>query len=162
MASMAIFSRSRTLMKILNHHNPHHDFTIFKSNSTFPFLSQEAQLAEPPPPISPSQTTTTTTSTAMSLPPNLASGSPLYNQNQWNRYPPSLSENSSSLMPLGIFNQRAGSRLQALSQTLDVQGLMDLFADWMTSHSWNNMKQSFELWVMSLDKNEKPKSAINL
>ncbi|XP_027100382.1 pentatricopeptide repeat-containing protein At1g26460, mitochondrial-like [Coffea arabica] len=156
MASMAIFSRSRTLMKILNHHNPHHDFTIFKPISTFPFLSQEAQLAEPPPPPSPSQTTTSTTSTATSLPPNPASGSPLYNQNWRNRYPPSLSENSSSLMPVGIFNQRAGSRSQALSQTLDVQGLMDLFADWMTSQRWNDMKQLFELWVMSLDNNGKP------
>lgn len=153
---MAIFSRTRALIKSLNHRNPHHDFTIFKAISTFPFLSQEAQLAEPPPPPSPSEATTTTTSTVTPLPPNPASGSPLYNQNWRNPYPPSLNENSSSLVPLGIFNQRAASRLQALSQTLDVQGLMDLFAEWMTSQRWDDIKQLFELWVSSLDKNGKP------
>uniref|UniRef100_F6I4C6 Uncharacterized protein n=1 Tax=Vitis vinifera TaxID=29760 RepID=F6I4C6_VITVI len=62
---MAILSRAhKTLLKTLNHHN-----NPFKASiSTFTFLSLEAQLAEPSlPPPSPTP-----------LPPNPASGSPLY------------------------------------------------------------------------------------
>ncbi|RVX13476.1 Pentatricopeptide repeat-containing protein, mitochondrial [Vitis vinifera] len=69
-SQMAILSRARkTLLKTLNHHN-----NPFKASiSTFTFLPQEPQLAEPSlPPPSPTP-----------LPSNLASGSPLYNYFLW-------------------------------------------------------------------------------
>ncbi|RVX11159.1 Pentatricopeptide repeat-containing protein, mitochondrial [Vitis vinifera] len=69
-SQMAILSRARkTLLKTLNHHN-----NPFKASiSTFTFLSLEAQLAEPSlPPPSP-----------IPLPPNPASGSPLYKYFLW-------------------------------------------------------------------------------
>ncbi|KAI5678892.1 hypothetical protein M9H77_09842 [Catharanthus roseus] len=142
MASMAIFNRSRSLIKSLN---PQHDFSKLKSISTFSFLSQEAQLAESPPP--PQATSP--------LPPNPASGSPLYSQNWRNPYPPPFGSNS-SLIPVSGFNQSNTSRIQALSDTLDVSSLMNTFAEWMTSHQWLDMKQLFEFWTASLDKNGKP------
>lgn len=143
MASMAIFNRSRSLIKSLN---PQQDFTKLKCISTFSFLSQEAQLAESPPP--PSQNSTP-------LPPNPASGSPLYNQNWRNPYP-QYSGSNSSLMPLNVFNQTHSTRIQALSQTLDIAGLLNTFADWMTMQKWADMKELFEFWIRSLDMNGKP------
>ena len=108
---MAILSRARkTLLKTLNHHN-----NPFKASiSTFTFLSQEPQLAEPSlPPPSPTP-----------LPPNPASGSPLYNENWRSPIP-----QAQSIIPLGFLHQSSSSRLQALSQTLDVLSLMNVFAD---------------------------------
>lgn len=53
--------------------------------------------------------------------------------------------------------------MQALSQTLDVESLMNVFADWMTSQRWGDMKQLFEYWIRSLDKAGKPnKPDVNL
>lgn len=46
--------------------------------------------------------------------------------------------------------------MQALSNTLDVQSIMNVFADWMTLQRWADMKQLFEFWIRSLDKNGKP------
>lgn len=43
-----------------------------------------------------------------------------------------------------------------MSETLDVEGLMNLFADWITTMRWEDMKQMFELWIRSLDRNGKP------
>lgn len=146
-----LLSRSRTLIKTLS---PHHDFTKFKSISTFPFLSQEAQLAEESPPP-PSRSTTTP------LPPNPASGSPYYGQNWRNPYPPPPPPpptQSSAVMTLAYSHQ-----MQALAETLDVNGLMDVFAEWMTSQKWGDIKQLFECWVRSLDKDGKPnKPDVNL
>ncbi|XP_057494836.1 pentatricopeptide repeat-containing protein At1g26460, mitochondrial [Actinidia eriantha] len=138
MASIAILTRSRTLIRTLNHDS-------VKSITTFPFLSQEPQLAEPvsPPPA------------AAPLPPNPASGSPLYNEN-WRNPVASSPSLAQSLIPLGFLHQSPSSRIQALSQTLDVASLMNVFADWMTSQRWIDMKQLFEFWIRSLDKNGKP------
>lgn len=150
-----LLSRSRALIKALS---PHHDFIKFKSISTFPFLSQEAQLAEESPPP-PSQSTTTP------LPPNPAAGSPYYGQNWRSPYPPPPppppSTQSSSLIPLAYSLQT--SQMQSLSETLDVKGLMDVFAECMTSQKWVEIKQLFEFWVRSLDKDGKPnKPDVNL
>ncbi|MCD7469592.1 hypothetical protein HAX54_008732 [Datura stramonium] len=132
---MAILIRSRPLIRTL---------TSYKSITTVPFLSQEPQLAGTPP-----ETTTP-------LPPNPSSGSPLYNENWRSPFaatPPSV---SSSVVPLSFLRQSPAARIQAMSETLDVQGLMNLFADWMTTQRWEDMKQLFEFWIRSLDRNGKP------
>ncbi|KAI8021283.1 Pentatricopeptide repeat-containing protein [Camellia lanceoleosa] len=151
MASMAILTRSRTFLKSINHDS-------FKSITNFAFLSQEPQLAEAPPapaPASPS-------AAATPLPPNPASGSPLYNEN-WRNPITSSTGLAQSLIPLGFLNQTQSTRIQALSQTLDVPSLLNVFADWMTSQRWADMKQLFEFWIRSLDKNGKPnKPDVNL
>ena len=67
------------------------------------------------------------------------------------------------MIPLGFLNQSPSSRIEALSQTLDVQSLLNVFADWMASQRWEDMKQLFEFWIRSLDKNGKPnKPDVNL
>lgn len=41
--------------------------------------------------------------------------------------------------------------------------LLNMFADWTASQRWSDMKQLFEFWVRSLDKNGKPnKPDVNL
>ncbi|XP_028057812.1 pentatricopeptide repeat-containing protein At1g26460, mitochondrial [Camellia sinensis] len=149
MASMAILTRSRTFLKSINHDS-------FKSITTFAFLSQEPQLAEAPPAPAPPS------AAATPLPPNPASGSPLYNEN-WRNPIASSTGLAQSLIPLGFLNQTQSTRIQALSQTLDVPSLLNVFADWMTSQRWADMKQLFEFWIRSLDKNGKPnKPDVNL
>jgi hypothetical protein len=148
-SQMAILTRTRTLIKstAISNFNP-----FFKTITTSTVLSQEPQLAEPNPP-SPSPSTP--------LPPNPASGSPLYTEN-WRSPIPNASL-TQSLIPLGFLNQPQSSRIQALSQILDVQSLMNVFADWMTSQRWDEMKQLFEYWIRSLDKAGKPnKPDVNL
>ncbi|XP_059447301.1 pentatricopeptide repeat-containing protein At1g26460, mitochondrial [Corylus avellana] len=148
-SQMAIFTRTRTIIKsnAISNSNP-----FFKTITTSTFLSQEPQLAEPAPP---------STSTSTPLPPNPASGSPLYNEN-WRSPIPNASL-TQSLVPLGFLHQPQSSRIQALSQNLDVQSLMNVFADWMTSQHWGDMKQLFESWIRSLDKAGKPnKPDVNL
>ncbi|MCI46447.1 pentatricopeptide repeat-containing protein mitochondrial-like, partial [Trifolium medium] len=77
-SQMAILYRTRSLLtKSTN-------ITI-KSISTFPFLNQEPELAEPVNPIPPNPS---------SLPPNPASGSPLYNENWRNPIPKPSSSNA--------------------------------------------------------------------
>lgn len=151
MASMAILTRSRTFLKSINHDS-------FKSITTFAFLSQEPQLAEAPPAPAPAPPS----AAATPLPPNPASGSPLYNEN-WRNPIASSTGLAQSLIPLGFLNQTQSTRIQALSQTLDVPSLLNVFADWMTSQRWADMKQLFEFWIRSLDKNGKPnKPDVNL
>lgn len=134
---MAMITKSRT--RTLNYKH-------FRTVTTFTFLAQEPQLDEPSSPPTP-------------LPPNPASGSPLYQENWRNPIPTTIPNSSMSLIPLGI----SSSRFQALSKTLDVQSLMNLFADWMTLQRWDDMKQLFEIWIRSLDKNGKPnKPDVNL
>ncbi|KAK9276261.1 hypothetical protein L1049_005792 [Liquidambar formosana] len=139
-SQMAIFARSRTFIKTLTTtHDP------FKTITTFTFLSQEPQLATE---------STHPSSSSTSLPPNPASGSPLYQENWRNPLP--NSPLAQTLIPLGFLNQTPSSRIQALSQTQDVQSLMNVFADWMTSQRWADMKHLFEFWIRSLDRNGKP------
>ncbi|KAJ0763573.1 putative pentatricopeptide repeat-containing protein [Helianthus annuus] len=140
MASMAIFTRKiRPFTKTLT--------PKFITTSTF--LSQNPQLADQPP----SPTTTTP------LPPNPATGSPLYNENWRNpNLNPNISSSSSgspSLIPLG-FSNHPSSRIEALSQTLDGDAMMNVYADWMTSQRWGDIKQLFEYWIRSLDGEGRP------
>ncbi|KAK9063644.1 hypothetical protein SSX86_017515 [Deinandra increscens subsp. villosa] len=141
MASMAILTRKwKPLSKTLNP----------KLITTYAFLSQEPQLAEqsPPPPPPPDSTAP--------LPPNPATGSPLYNENWRNPIPNIPSSSYPSLIPLGFSQQHPSSRIQALSQTLDGDAIMNMFADWMTSQRWSDIKQLFEFWIRSLDNDGKP------
>lgn len=112
--------------------------------STYPSLAQKTQLEEPQ---------------SSPLPPNPSSGSPFYHEN-WRNPNPSLSPLSSqSLVPIGQSN----ARMMAFSQTLDLKSLMDVFADWMTSQRWLDLKQLFEFWIRSLDASGKPnKPDVNL
>ncbi|OVA00786.1 Pentatricopeptide repeat [Macleaya cordata] len=145
MAPFSILAKSGSFIKTLNPNS-------FRTISTFNFLSQEAQIAESSPIPSPSSTP---------LPPNPSSGSPLYQENWRNPIPnPTLAQ---SLVPLGFVQQTPSAKIQSLSQNLDVPALMNVFADWMTSQRWNDMKQLFEFWIRCLDKNGKPnKPDVNL
>ncbi|KAJ8548009.1 hypothetical protein K7X08_021245 [Anisodus acutangulus] len=137
---MTILIRSRPLIRKL---------TTYKSITTVPFLSQEPQLAGTPP-----ETTTP-------LPPNPSFGSPLYNENWRSPFAATTTTtpvvpSASSIVPLPFLRQSPVERIEAISQTLDVHGLMNLFADWMTTQRWEEMKQLFEFWIRSLDGNGKP------
>ncbi|KAM7250722.1 hypothetical protein ACFE04_022605 [Oxalis oulophora] len=139
-SQLAILNRTRNLItKTLK--NP----SSTKSISTFTFLSQDSLLAADPFP----------------LPPNPATGSPLYNEN-WRNPIPATVPSSSSIIPIG-FGISTASRIQMMSQTLDRDGLLNVFSDWMTSQRWGDMKELFEYWVRSLDSNGKPnKPDVNL
>lgn len=141
MAAIAYLAKSRPYIRREN----------LKFISTFVHLQQEPQLAEPPANLPPS------------LPPNPASGSPRYNVD-W-RNPSAALAGDGALVPagLGFLQQTMGSRMHAMSQTLDADKLMNLFADWMTTQRWEDMKQLFEQWIRSLDQNGKPnKPDVNL
>ncbi|KAF5449533.1 hypothetical protein F2P56_029966 [Juglans regia] len=149
-SQMAILTRTRALFKTTTITDSN---LFFKTISTFTFLSQEPQLAD--------SIHSEPHSASTSLPPNPASGSPLYNEN-WRSPIPNTSL-TQSLIPLGFLQQSPTSRIQSLSQTLDVHSLMNVFADWMTSQRWDDMKQLFEFWIRSLDKTGKPnKPDVNL
>ncbi|XP_022776757.1 pentatricopeptide repeat-containing protein At1g26460, mitochondrial-like isoform X2 [Durio zibethinus] len=142
---MTILTRTRVLLRV----------NQTKSISTFPFLSQEPQLTE-----SAHSTEIQTTP----LPPNPASGSPLYHENWRNpnaaRNPTSIAQ---SLIPFGFLRQTPAHQIQYLSQTLDAPALMNHCADLMTQQLWTEVKELFEFWVRSLDKNGKPnKPDVNL
>ncbi|KGN47649.1 pentatricopeptide repeat-containing protein At1g26460, mitochondrial [Cucumis sativus] len=145
-SKMAILSRTHSLIRTTSLNN----VCFFKPISTFTYLSQEPQLVNEPVDIS-----------LTPLPPNPASGSPLYNEN-W-RNPLNNYSMAQSMIPDGFLSQSPNYRIQALSQTLDVQGLLSVFADWMASQRWEDMKQLFEFWIRSLDKDGKPnKPDVNL
>ncbi|XP_042483992.1 pentatricopeptide repeat-containing protein At1g26460, mitochondrial-like [Macadamia integrifolia] len=135
-SKMAILTKSRNFLKTLNP-------ISFRTISTTTFLYQEPQLAEP------------SILSSTPLPPNPSSGSPLYQENWRNPIPDSgLAQ---SLVPLGFIQQASSSsRIKALSNTLDGPSLMNVFADWMTSQRWADIKQLFEFWIRSLDKDGKP------
>ncbi|KAL6186763.1 hypothetical protein ACLB2K_042882 [Fragaria x ananassa] len=138
-SQMAILARTRSLSKTLNP-NP----SFFKTITTFSFLSQEPQLdaTEPPPPPQ--------SSSSVPLPPNPTS----YPKN-W-RSPPLNFSAAASLLPSGFLEQTPSYRIQSLAQDLDSPGLLNTFADWMTSQRWTEMKQLFEAWIRSMDKNGRP------
>lgn len=127
-----------------------------RSISTSPALFQEPQLQDfaPPP-------TTAAAAAATPLPPNPSTGSPLYQDSTW-RTPAAAAAGLNSLLaqslsPLGVPSSYPSPQIRALSQTLDGPGsLMNVFADWMTSQRWSDLKQLFEFWIRSLDKNGKP------
>ncbi|KAG8383040.1 hypothetical protein BUALT_Bualt05G0143100 [Buddleja alternifolia] len=143
MAPIALLAKSRALIRPQS----------FKSISTFVHLHQEAQLAEPP------------AAAAPPLPPNPASGSPRYNENWRSPIPSTAVAGDAALIPvgLGFLHQSHASRMQMLSQSMDARSLMNQFANWMTSQRWADMKQLFEFWINSLDKDGKPnKPDVNL
>lgn len=145
MAPIAFLSKSRPYIRRKN----------LKFISTFVHLQQEPQLAESlpvEPPANPPP----------SLPPNPASGSPRYSAD-W-RNPSAALAGDGAIVPVGVgfLQQTIGSR-NAASQALDADQLMKLFADWMTTQRWGEMKQVFEQWIRSLDRNGKPnKPDVNL
>ncbi|XP_058777398.1 pentatricopeptide repeat-containing protein At1g26460, mitochondrial-like [Vicia villosa] len=140
-SQMAILNRTRSLLTKSKSTN----ITI-KAISTFPFLNQEPELAEPTP-----------TPTPSSLPPNPASGSPLYNENWRNPLPKPPSSSSNAVAPFGLVTRAS------LSETYDSHALLNMFGDWMASQQWHDVKDLFEAWVRSLDKNGKPnKPDVNL
>ncbi|KAH0878516.1 hypothetical protein HID58_065910 [Brassica napus] len=141
--SSHLFLRSRiSLLRTLkpNHH--------IRTISGTPSLYQDPQLA--------------TDHESTTLPPNPATGSPLYQEN-WRSPIPNSPSFSQSLVPMGFLNQAPAARIRALSETLDMISLLNMFADWTASQRWSDMKQLFEFWVRSLDKNGKPnKPDVNL
>ncbi|KAF3323375.1 pentatricopeptide repeat-containing protein [Carex littledalei] len=117
--------------------------------STFPHLSQEPQLEPSPPPSSPTP-----------LPPNPSTGSPFYNENWRNPQPTAAA--AASLLPVPGQSVVAAGMI-AFSQTMDLSGLLNLFADYMASQRWNDIQSVFEYWVRSLDGVGKPnKPDVNL
>ncbi|MCL7045143.1 hypothetical protein MKW94_001766 [Papaver nudicaule] len=147
MAPFSILTKSSTFIKTLNPNS-------FRTISTFKYLCQEPQIAEP---LVPSSSPTP-------LPPNPSSGSPLYQQDNWRTANPksNLGFLGHSLPALSTL-QAPSAEIQAYSQTLDGTQLMNVFADLMTSQKWSDMIQLFEFWIMSLDSNGKPnKPDVNL
>jgi hypothetical protein len=117
--------------------------------STFPPLSQEPQLEPSPPP-----------SSATPLPANPSTGSPFYNEN-W-RSPQTTAADAASLLPVPGQSVVAAC-MMAFSETLDLSGLMNLFADYIASQRWKDIESVFEYWVRSLDGFGKPnKPDVNL
>ncbi|KAF2325459.1 hypothetical protein GH714_028879 [Hevea brasiliensis] len=144
---MGILTRNKIIIKT---------FSSIKSISTFTFLSQEPQLATEPTRSDPIPTTTTR------LPPKPASGSPLYNEN-WRNPMPNSSPGGQSLITFGFLQQTLAGRIRSMSQNLDLNDLLNVFADWMSWQRWPDVKQLFEFWIRSLDKNGKPnKPDVNL
>ncbi|KAH9612060.1 hypothetical protein KSS87_014473 [Heliosperma pusillum] len=139
-SKMAKVTKTLTQMKTLNLH-------FLNSISTFSALNQQPLLADQLPNPHPNPA-------ASSLPPNPASGSPLYTQQWRNPFPSgggASSPNGNSLMP----------RIQQAaypSGSGDVESLMNLFADWVTYQRWGDIKGVFEEWIKSLDVHGKPNS----
>ncbi|CAL9072063.1 unnamed protein product [Musa textilis] len=138
----AILLRSRFLLP-----KPLTRAPFIRSISAFPFLSQEPQPQEPP---------SSPAASASPLPPSPSTGSPFYQEN-WRSPNPAPGVGplvgGQSLVPMG---PSATARMMAFSQTLDVSSLMNVFADWMTSQRWSDVKQLFEFWIRSLDASGKP------
>ncbi|CAH8390145.1 unnamed protein product [Eruca vesicaria subsp. sativa] len=144
--SSHLFIRHRiSLLRTLKP-NPH-----IRTISGTPFLSQDPQLAT----TESTDHHDPTGGSATTLPPNPATGSPLYQEN-WRSPIPNSPSFTQSLVPMGFLNQAPSSRIRALSETLDMNSLLNMFADWTASQRWSDMKQLFEFWVRSLDKNGKP------
>ncbi|XP_059648773.1 pentatricopeptide repeat-containing protein At1g26460, mitochondrial [Cornus florida] len=106
---------------------------------------QSEAAAAPPPPQSEAP-----------LPPNPASGSPLYSKDWRNPVPNTAASLSQEVIPIGFINQLPIEHVQLLSKNLDVPTISNVFADWMTSQRWKDMKKLFEFWVKWLDTKGKP------
>lgn len=88
---MAILSRAGTLIKTTTTTTITDSCPFFKTISTFTFLSQEPQLAK--------ATHSQLASASTPLPPNIASESPLYNENWRNPIPNSFQTKVSPSIP---------------------------------------------------------------
>ncbi|KAL2349167.1 hypothetical protein Fmac_003167 [Flemingia macrophylla] len=122
MASQILLRRTRWLIR-----KPP---TLLKTITTFPFLSQEPQPVDPTP---------------TPLPPNPATGSPLYHENWRSPIPPAP---SSALAP-ALLRRTA-------SESPDAGALLDAFGACIASQRWDEVRDQFETWVRSLDKHGKP------
>ncbi|KAL1806278.1 hypothetical protein ACET3Z_029346 [Daucus carota] len=101
-----------------------------KPISTSPFLSQQPQPLSPDPPTpAPSSQTSSATWT----------------------HPPGSTH---SLVPLD-FLQTHVVKLVRIAESLDLESIKELFADWMTLQKWHDMKKVFEHWSSCYDKNGK-------
>ncbi|XP_063939654.1 pentatricopeptide repeat-containing protein At1g26460, mitochondrial isoform X2 [Daucus carota subsp. sativus] len=101
-----------------------------KPISTSPFLSQQPQPLSPDPPTpAPSSQTSSATWT----------------------HPPGSTH---SLVPLD-FLQTHVVKLERIAESLDLESIKELFADWMTLQKWHDMKKVFEHWSSCYDKNGK-------
>ncbi|XP_010527740.1 PREDICTED: pentatricopeptide repeat-containing protein At1g26460, mitochondrial-like [Tarenaya hassleriana] len=149
MSTLYLLTRSRiSLLKAIN---PNHGSNLpIRSISATPFLSQEPQLAaeSAEPEASPPRESSTP------LPPNPSTGNPLYQEN-WRNPIPGSESLTQSLVPLGFLGQSPASRIRSLAETLDMNSLLNLFADWTASQRWSDMKQLFECWVRTLDQSGK-------
>ncbi|KAI3976741.1 hypothetical protein MKX01_008599 [Papaver californicum] len=140
MAPFSILTKSSTFIRTLNPNS-------FRTISTFKYLSQEPQIAEP---LIPSSSPTP-------LPPNPSSGSPLYQQGNWRTAysKPNLGVFGHSIPVLSTLQGSPSAKLQSYAETLDGTQILNVFAEWMTSQRWNDMIQLFEIWVTCLDSNGK-------
>ncbi|XP_074302473.1 pentatricopeptide repeat-containing protein At1g26460, mitochondrial-like [Silene latifolia] len=132
-SKMATLTKTLTQMKTLNPH-------FVKSISTFSILNQQAvvedQLPNPP----------------SSLPPNPSTGSPMYNQNWRSPFPSSSSATSAGYTIMS-------PRIHVWPPpSIDLNSLLNQFADWVTSQEWSDVKAVFDQWINSLDVNGKPNS----
>ncbi|CAL9200927.1 unnamed protein product, partial [Musa hybrid cultivar] len=108
---------------------------LLRCISAFPFLFQEPQLQEPLPPTLPQ----------LPRSPQPRHWEPLLPRELAEPDPRTRCRSfvgGRSLVPMGL---PATARTMAFSQTLDVSSLMNVFADWMTSQRWSDLKQLFEL-----------------
>ncbi|KAK1292907.1 Pentatricopeptide repeat-containing protein [Acorus calamus] len=144
MASTTLTRLTHSL-KTLKHHHHH---LLLRPISAAPSLLQEPQFDLPPSTTATPTTCDAAAAVVSSLPPNPASGSPLYNDN-WR----TSSTTSGSLISL-ITPTPTWSEVHALSRTLDAAGIMDVFADWTTLQRWTDVKDLFELWTRSLDRKD--------
>lgn len=106
---------------------------------------KEAQLLDVPPP-----------SPQISMPPNPASGSPMYEENWRNANSSYSPVAGAAAMPAYLGFLQSGSSLHNLASMLDAKGLKDQFAKWTTEQRFADLKQLFELWIKSLDHSGKP------
>ncbi|KAL6538759.1 hypothetical protein OROMI_025085 [Orobanche minor] len=127
MGPIRFLAKSRPLIRSRN----------FKSISTFVHLRQEAHLAGPPPPRTP--------------PPSMPGGQRIV----ISAASPGISA-AQIPISLGFLRLNSAAEMQSLAQKLDVKGVMDQFAGWMTAKRWADLKELFELWVRSLDNRGKP------
>ncbi|XP_078430211.1 tetratricopeptide repeat (TPR)-like superfamily protein [Wolffia australiana] len=119
--------------------------SLRRISSSLPRL-QELQLVDSSGPSEPSP-----------LPPSPSSGSPLYHDSNWRS--PNFTSSASLLAPLGVglsSSSISAAKIHAFSQTLETEGLMNVYSDWTATGRWSEMRHLFEHWVRSLDANGKP------
>ncbi|CAM8922253.1 unnamed protein product [Rhodiola kirilowii] len=143
-SQLANLVRTRSLVKSLASHQPIRTITSSR------FLAQEPELADSNDPSPPVQSSPP----PPPLPPNPATGSPMYQENWRNPTAYPNSHLTNAMVPLGLPSPSAKN--YSMSQMMDEKSLMDEFADWTTSGRWKDVKELFEFWIRALDKNGKP------
>eukprot|EP01018_Ginkgo_biloba_P030852 Gb_21554 [translate_table: standard] len=148
--------------------------SLFQQPELEPVTSPEPDSASGTSPTSQSPTSFPTPKPPLpGVPSNQGASSALYQENWRNPSNPDAIP-AQSLVPIGLpgdqrlvrpapFDQRSATRLQIFSQSLDLPNILNVFADWMTSQKWEDIKELFELWLRSLDQAGKPnKPDVNL